>query len=74
MITKVLFTETQLGTVIAALNQQIRRADEKAEAAVANGRHDASDEEAFYADLRRRCESALSAISECLPKPQKGES
>lgn len=60
------FTDKQLTTIIGSLQSQIRRADEKAAEAIRKDFHDAKVEEAFYVDLKARCEDALAAINASL--------
>lgn len=57
------FTDNQLTTIIGSLQSQIRRADEKAAEAIRKDFHDAKVEEAFYVDLKARCEDALAVIN-----------
>ena len=56
-------TDKQLTTIIGSLQSQIRRADEKAAEALKKDFHDAKVEEAFYVDLKARCEDALAVIN-----------
>jgi hypothetical protein len=57
-------TEEQAKTISAALRAQAVTAEEKAVQAIAKGFSYAKEEEAFYHNLKARCESALSVISQ----------
>ena len=56
-------TEQQLATIVGSLQSSIRRADEKAIAALSKGFADAKIEEAFYIDIKARCEETIAAIN-----------
>jgi hypothetical protein len=60
------FTDRQLTTIIGSLQSSIRRAEEKAIEALKKDFHDAKVEEAFYVDLKARCEETLAVISASL--------
>ena len=67
------FTDRQLTTIIGSLQSQIRRADEKAVEALKKDLHDAKVEEAFYVDLKARCEEALAVINLAVSKQAEDE-
>ena len=67
------FTDKQLTTIIGSLQSQIRRAEEKAVEAIKKDLHDAKVEEAFYHDLKSRCEETLAAINLAVSKQAEEE-